>query len=174
MAGMIKQCDKSLLHGLRTPSAPEAKTIFTYIPTSVISWLRRRVPALVNFAFRNSVTYLKATKVIHQNVLALAGLTWPDLVVLDAFYAMDGNGPVDGFPVNLKAAVSSADPLKADGVGARLMGLEPQDIGYLYYLARQGKGDYSLEGLVGEKIENVRQNFRMHPTYHIQKQWGIG
>lgn len=171
MAGLIKQEDKSLLHGLRTPSAPNAKTIFTYIPTSVIAWMRRRSPNLVNFLFKNSITYLKAMKVIHKNVANLAKLTWPDLVVLDGFYCMDGNGPVDGFPVRMEAAIASTDPLKADGVGARLIGVEPEAIGYLYYLKEEGLGDYSLEGLIGESIEKIKQNFVLHPTYKIQKNW---
>lgn len=171
MAGLIKQEDKSLLHGLRTPSAPNSKTVFTYLPTSWISWLRRKSPGLVNFIFKKSVAYLKATKVIHRNIAELAKFTWPDLVVLDGFYCMDGNGPVDGFPVALEAAVSSTDALKADGIGARIIGLEPEDIGYLYYLQEQGLGSYSLEGLVGEEIAQVKQNFKLHPTYSIQRQW---
>ncbi|MCQ9208094.1 MAG: DUF362 domain-containing protein [Omnitrophica bacterium] len=171
MAGLIRQEDKSLLHGLRTPSAPDAKTIFTYIPTSAISWMRRRVPNLVNFIFKKSIAYTKATKVIHQNIVNLAKLTWPDLVILDGFYCMDGNGPVDGFPVRLEAAVSSIDPLKADGIGARLMGLQPESIGYLYYLHEQGLGDYSIQGLVGDDIEKIKLNFKLHPTYSIQKNW---
>jgi len=171
MAGLIRQEDKSLLHGLRTPSAPSAGTIFTYIPTSAISWMRRRAPNLVNFIFKKSIAYMKAVRVIHGNVAELARLSRPDLVVLDAFCCMDGNGPVDGFPVDLKAAVSSTDPLKADGVGARLMGLRPEDIGYLYYLQQEGFGDYSLCGLVGDDIEKVKVNFKLHPTYDIQKDW---
>ena len=171
MAGLIKQEDKSLVHGLRTPSAPDAKTIFTYIPTSTISWMRRRVPNLVNFIFKKSMTYLKATKVIHHNVANFAKLTWPDLVILDGFYCMDGNGPVDGVPINLKTAICSADSLKADGIGTRLIGLEPEKIGYLYYLSEQGLGDYSLQGLVGEDIGKVKLNFKLHPTYNIQKNW---
>lgn len=171
MAGLIKQEDKSLLHGLRTPSAPNSRTVFTYLPTAWISWLRRRSPELVNLIFKKSVAYLKATKVIHRNIADLAKLTWPDLVVLDGFYCMDGNGPVDGFPVALGAAVSSTDPLKADGIGARLFGLEPADIGYLYYLQERGLGSYSLDGLVGAKIEEVKRNFKLHPTYAIQKNW---
>ncbi len=171
MAGLIRQEDKSLLHGLRTPSAPDAKTIFTYIPMSLISWMRRRFPELVNFIFKKSIAYIKATKVIHRNVASFARLTLPDLVVLDGFYCMDGNGPVDGFPVRLEAAVSSIDPLKADGVGARLIGLQPEEIGYLYYLHEDGLGDYSLNGLVGEDIDKVKQNFKLHPTYNIQKNW---
>jgi uncharacterized protein (DUF362 family) len=171
MAGLIKQEDKSLLHGLRTPSAPDAKTIFTYIPTSAISWMRRRAPDLVNLIFKKSITYMKATKVIHRNVASFARFAWPDLVVLDGFYCMDGNGPVDGFPVKLEAAVSSTDPLKADGVGARLMGLQPENIGYLYYLQKEGLGDYSLSGLVGDDINQIKQNFKLHPTYNIQRHW---
>lgn len=171
MAGLIKQDDKSLLHGLRTPSAPEAKTIFTYIPTSAIAWMRRRLPGLVNLVFKKSVTYMKATKVIHQNVANLAKVTLPDLVVLDGFFCMDGNGPVDGFPVELKAAICSTDPLKADGIGARLIGLEPEDIGYLYYLQEDGLGDYSLSGLIGEDLGQVRKKFKLHPTYNIQRHW---
>ncbi|MFH0771407.1 MAG: DUF362 domain-containing protein [Candidatus Omnitrophota bacterium] len=171
MAGLIRQEDKSLLHGLRTPSAPNAKTIFTYIPTSVISRLRRIAPGLVNLMFRRSLAYIKATRVIHHNVVELAKLTRPDLVVLDAFSCMDGNGPVDGFAVNLEAAVSSTDPLKADSLGARLMGLQPEDIGYLFYLERQGFGDCSVNGIVGEDIEKVKRNFKMHPTYKIQMNW---
>lgn len=171
MAGLIKQEDKSLLHGLRTPSAPNAKTVFTYIPTSVISWMRRRLPNLVNFIFGKSLAYVKATKVIHRNVAELAKITWPDLVLLDGFYAMDGNGPVDGFPVKLEAAVASADPLKADGLGARLMGLSPGDIGYLYYLQAEGRGDYSLDGLVGLAVDKVKKTFSLHPTYNIQSHW---
>ncbi len=171
MAGLIKHEDKSLLHGLRTPSAPDAKTVFTYIPTSTISWLRRRTPNLVNLIFKKLIAYIKSTKVIHRNIVNLAKLTWPDLVVLDAFYCMDGNGPVDGFPVKLEAAVASTDPLKADGIGARLMGIGPESIGYLYYLQEEGLGDYSLNGLIGEDIEKVKQDFKLHPTYDIQKNW---
>jgi len=171
MAGVIRQEDKSLLHGLRTPSAPDAKTVFTYIPTSVIAWMRRRAPNLVNFVFKKSIAYVKATKVIHQNVAGLARITWPDLVVLDGFDCMDGNGPVDGFPVRLETAIASTDALKADGIGARLLGLEPEEVGYLYYLQAEGRGDYSVDGLVGEKIEAVGQKFKLHPTYNIQKCW---
>ncbi len=171
MAGLIRQNDKSLLHGLRTPSAPNSKTIFTYIPTSAISWMRRRAPNLVNFVFKKSMAYMKAIKVIHQNVVNLARLTWPDLVILDGFYCMDGNGPVDGFPVKLETTIASTDPLKADGIGARLIGVEPEDIGYLFYLQKQGLGDYSLNGLVGEAIKDVKVKFKLHPTYNIQKNW---
>ena len=138
------------------------KNIYNFIPE-----------CQTNFVFSKSITYTKAVKIIHYNVVTLAKLTWPDLVVLDGYYCMDGNGPVDGFPVQVEAAIASTDPLKADSVGARLMGLQPESIGYLYYLGQEKWGDYSLNGLVGEKIENVKQHFKLHPTYNIQKNWNI-
>ena len=84
---------------------------------------------------------------------------------------MDGRGPVDGYPVRMNLAIASTDAVKADGMGARVMGLEPEDIGYLYYLKEEGMGDYSLDGLVGDRIEEAAVKFKLHPTYCIQKQW---
>lgn len=171
MMGLVKQEDKSLVHGLKSPSAPNVPNIFNIIPTSIIARARRRMPGLVNVLLKHSMTYMKAIKVVHHNVAAFAKVAWPDLVVLDALYGMDGNGPVDGFPVRLNAAISSCDPLKADGIGARLIGIDPEEIGYLFYLSKEGLGDYSLDGLVGEDLALLVTKFKMHPTFPIQKQW---
>jgi len=171
MAGLIKQEDKSLVHGLRTPSAPDAKTVFTHIPTAWIAWARRRFPRAVDAIFKHSSAYSKAMKVIHHNIAEIAKLTWPDLVVIDGFTAMEGRGPIDGDPVKLEVAIASADPLKADGIASRVIGLEPQDIGYLFYLNQMGWGDYSLNGLVGDDLNKVRKKIKLHPTFKIQKDW---
>jgi uncharacterized protein (DUF362 family) len=86
---------------------------------------------------------------------------------------MDGRGPVDGEPIKMNLAIASTDALKADGVGARVMGLEPEEIGYLYYLHEEGMGDYSLEGLVGDELQGLCKKFTLHPTYAIQKLWKV-
>ncbi len=171
MMGVVKQEDKSMVHGLRTPNAPEAKTIFTYVPTWTIAWMRRHSPGLVDMVFKHSMSYQRAVQVIHHNVAGFSKQVWPDLVVLDGLYGMDGRGPVDGYPVRMNLAIASTDAIKADGVGARVMGLNPEDVGYLHYLKEEGMGDYSLEGLVGERIEGLVKKFELHPTYSIQRQW---
>jgi uncharacterized protein (DUF362 family) len=107
----------------------------------------------------------------NQNLARLAKATKLGLVVLDAMTGMEGEGPLLGKPVTLGVAAASADPLKADGVGARLMALDPADIGYLWYLQRDGYGDYSLAGLVGERIEDYSRRFKMHSRYVEQKEW---
>ncbi|MEJ2191882.1 MAG: DUF362 domain-containing protein [Nitrospirota bacterium] len=112
-------------------------------------------------------------KLTNINLAELAKATKLDLVVLDAMYAMEGEGPLLGEPVRLGVAVASVDPLKADGLGVRLMGLDPADIGYLFYLERDGYGDYSLEGLVGENVERYCRQFRMHSRYAEQRKWRV-
>jgi uncharacterized protein (DUF362 family) len=85
---------------------------------------------------------------------------------------MEGDGPVDGTSVDMKVAIASTDPVKADGVGARLIGFAPEEIGYLYYLQNEEKkGEYGLDNLVGDDLEKVKKIFRRHGTYDIQSQW---
>ena len=171
MMGLLRQSDKSMIHGLRTPSAPDAGSLIGRIPTAWIAWMRRRAPALVNVVFKHSAAFLNAVRVIHHNVAAVAREAWPDLVVIDAWEGMEGNGPIDGGRVELRAAVASADALKADGVAARLMGFAPEEIGYLHYLAREGRGSLSLDGFRGEEVARVARPFLRHPTYPIQRLW---
>jgi hypothetical protein len=62
--------------------------------------------------------------------------------------------------------------VKADGVGARLIGFEPEEIGYLYYLQNHERmGEYSLENLAGDDLNKLKKKFRRHGTYDIQSQW---
>lgn len=172
MAGLIKRGDMSRIHGMKGGIEVDApKTLLDRLPNGTISWMRRNASGLVNLLFSVYPTYKRSVKMIHHNIANIAEQTWPELVVLDGYNCMEGDGPIDGDIVNMKIAIASADPLKADGIGARIMGFEPEEIGYLYYLNKKNKGDYSTEGLVGERIEDVRKIFKRHRTYDIQKNW---
>ncbi len=173
MAGFVKQDDMSTMHGMKGGIELDApKTVFDKLPRGTISYMRRSLPNwIVNFLFRHFKTYIKAVKVIHWNILSFSKIVWPDLVVIDGMIGMEGDGPIDGDPVELGIAIASADALKADGIGVRVMGLEPEQVGYLFYMQKEGMGDYSLDGLVGESIENVRKIFRLHGCYEVQKEW---
>jgi uncharacterized protein (DUF362 family) len=137
----------------------------------MISWARRRASSIVNLVVRCTRSYRKGPKVIHHNIATFAKLVWPDLVVLDGLYGMEGDGPVDGIPIRLNIAIASTDPLKADALAARVMGFEPETIGYLYYLAQDGLGDPSLDGLVGVALEEAARKFKTHSNYRIQCLW---
>jgi len=160
MMGLIKQEDKVRIHG------------YSHLPRfGRLYSLERFIPERVKKLISRTSTYLNSVKIIHHNLLSLAKHTLPDLVVLDAHYCMEGDGPINGTPVKMNICIASADALKADGVGVRIMGLEPEEIGYLYYISEEGLGSYSIENLVGERIENIRRKFKMHSTYEIQKRW---
>ncbi|OHB41158.1 MAG: hypothetical protein A2545_02170 [Planctomycetes bacterium RIFOXYD2_FULL_41_16] len=174
MAGLVIRQDMAMIHGMKGGIEIDApKTLLDKLPPGTVSKARRTLPNwLINFLFRQYPAYRKSVKMIHRNIVEFAKRLWPALVVLDGYVCMEGDGPVDGTSVLMKTAIASADPVKADGVGARLIGFEPEEIGYLYYLQNEEKmGEYSLENLVGDDLKQLRRSFKRHGTYDIQSRW---
>jgi uncharacterized protein (DUF362 family) len=161
MAGLVMRQDMAMIHGMKGGIEVDAPKTFL-----------DKLPPGTDFMFRQYPTYRKSVKMIHRNIVEFAKRVWPDLVVLDGFICMEGDGPVDGTSVEMKTAIASADPVKADGAGARLIGFEPEDVGYLYYLQNEEKmGEYSLDNVLGDDINGLKKKFRRHGTYDIQSQW---
>jgi uncharacterized protein (DUF362 family) len=174
MAGLVMRQDMAMIHGMKGGIEIDApKTFLDRLPAGTVSRARRLLPNwLINFLFRQYPAYRKSVKMIHRNIVGFAKILWPQLVVLDGFVCMEGDGPVDGTPVYMKTAIASTDPVKADGVAARLIGFEPEEIGYLYYLQNEeNMGEYSLENLLGDDLNQIRRKFKRHGTYDIQSQW---
>ncbi len=174
MAGLVLRQDMAMIHGMKAGIMVDApKTFLDKLPAGTVSKARRLLPnRLINFLFRQYPAYRKSVKMIHRNIVEIAKRTWPDLVVLDGFVCMEGDGPVDGTAVEMKTAIASTDPVKADGLGARLIGFGPEDIGYLYYLQNEEKmGEYSLENVMGDDVNKLKRTFIRHGTYDIQSQW---
>ncbi|MEJ2697840.1 MAG: DUF362 domain-containing protein [Candidatus Sulfobium sp.] len=166
--GMVHRHDRIHIHGLRGRTFLQGGTrMFSFLPELMWKPLQNLGRRIV----LNLGGYAKSVVLTNQNLAQLAKATKLDLVVLDAMTGMEGEGPLLGEVVTLGVAVASADPLKADGLGARLMGLNPENIGYLWYLQKDGYGDYSLDGLVGERVEQYSRKFKMHPRYAEQKEW---
>jgi uncharacterized protein (DUF362 family) len=174
MAGLVLRKDMAMIHGMKGGIEVDApKTLLDRLPAGTVSKARRALPNwAINFFFRQYPTYRKSVKMIHRNIVEFAKRTWPDLVILDGFVCMEGDGPVDGTSVHMGVAIASADPVKADGVGARLIGFEPEEVGYLYYLQNEETmGEYSLANYVGDDLSKVKKTFVRHGTYDIQSQW---
>ena len=81
---------------------------------------------------------------IHYNLVALAPRLHPHLAVIDGFEGMEGEGPVDGTPVDHRVCIVSMDWLAADTVSAELMGLGIGKVGHLIYAAKAGLGQADL------------------------------
>ena len=93
---------------------------------------------------------------IHYNLVALAPWLHPHLAVIDGFEGMEGEGPVDGTPVDHRVCIVSMDWLAADVVGAELMGLGIGKVGHLAYAAKAGLGQADLNkiDLVGPALKD--------------------
>jgi len=105
---------------------------------------------------------------INYNLFTLSAKLHPDLAVIDGYEGMEGTGPVNGTPVNQKVCIASMDWLAADRVGAELMGVDFNKIGYLSYCAKagdRGQADLSKIQIVGPAIKDHAK------TYQLPRQW---
>lgn len=110
---------------------------------------------------------------ININLAMLSPLLHPSLSVIDGFEGMEGNGPNNGTPVDHRVCVVSTDYLAADTVGARLMGIDPGDIGYLTYLAsaKVGESDLSRMEILGEPVAKLARKYHLASSIQDQLQW---
>jgi uncharacterized protein (DUF362 family) len=110
---------------------------------------------------------------INVNLAMLAPVLHPSLTVLDGFQGMEGNGPLTGTAVDHKVALASLDFLAADIVGAKLMSIDPKDVGYLAYLSTTnvGEWDTSKMEILGEPIAKLAKKYKLHPQAQQQLQW---
>jgi uncharacterized protein (DUF362 family)/Pyruvate/2-oxoacid:ferredoxin oxidoreductase delta subunit len=79
----------------------------------------------------------------------------PDLSIMDAVLAMEGNGPTSGTPRAVGLMGMSTDPVALDAVFARLIGLDPRRIDHLRIAAdrgfgRLGAGEIEVDGALPE------------------------
>jgi uncharacterized protein (DUF362 family) len=108
--------------------------------------------------------------------MKIAPLVAPHLAVIDAYEAMEGNGPTLGTPVPLRLALASTDALAADVVGTTLMGFEADEVGYLHYCKRMGLGaeDVAQIEVVGNAtVADCARRFRPHDGYRRQRRWKL-
>jgi len=80
---------------------------------------------------------------MNVNLFLVARAVWPHLGVIDGEVAMEGDGPIYGTPVPWGFAAASLDPLALDYTVCRMMGVAPEDVGYLSYCGRAGLGRFA-------------------------------
>ncbi len=147
MMGLIFPDDRKKIHGYRDIDGMD----------------RRRL-------FRDDIFYLQCVERIHKNLYSFFKSIKPDMVILDGYQGMEGDGPIEGEAIFHGYALASFDAIAADYVGATLMGLEPKSIGYLYYLTENFMVDWAPE-IIGEDPEPLKKKYKLHRKYHLQKQW---
>lgn len=107
-------------------------------------------------------------RMTNLNLATLAKIIHPHFSIIDGTVGMEGNGPSEGTAINSNFAVASLDPVAADTVATRLMGFNPQDIGYLYFSGIPKEEDIEI---VGEKLEKCIIPFTPHRSLTRQLKW---
>ena len=110
---------------------------------------------------------------INMNIAEMARYLMPELAIIDGYVGMEGNGPVGGSPVRWGVALTGTNPVEVDALTAWLMGFEPEDVGYLFFLNKMGYGEINPKNInvIGEDSANLRIKFAPHRTYRSQLSW---
>ena len=97
----------------------------------------------------------------------------PDLAVLDGVVGMEGDGPVDGTPVEQGVALASTDWLAADRLGVELMGMDYDEVKYLHWCADAGMGQDDLSNIrvIGPDWKQHITKYKLHKNIEQQREW---
>lgn len=113
---------------------------------------------------------------MHFNIMLMARKLGPywGATVIDGFEGMEGDGPLRGTPVPSRVALASTDLVAADRVGVELMGVNPEQVGYLNYCCDAGLGQFDLAKIDlrgGVDVASVRKTYRLHSRIQKQLEW---
>jgi len=113
---------------------------------------------------------------INVNIAYLAIFMWPSLTIIDGLVGMEGNGPINGLPISSNFILLSENPLVGDSITSLLMGFNPLNIGYLYYLWKLGFGEIDPDNVVFISEKNWKEyirEYKPHVTYKQQLNWKL-
>ena len=83
----------------------------------------------------------------------------PQLTIMDARVALEGNGPTKGKPVNMGLILTGNDALATDIVASEIMGLELSEVGHLNYTAKKTRLQPENIAVEGLQIAQVKRRF---------------
>jgi len=84
----------------------------------------------------------------------------PQLTVMDARVAIEGNGPTKGDPVEMGLMLTSNCALATDIIATRIMGLKLEEVSYLDYTAKKTGLQPDSVKVEGLQVAEVARNFK--------------
>ncbi len=89
--------------------------------------------------FSNTPLKLKIQAYMSKALFDLNSLVWPNLCIIDAEYALEGTGPIEGRPKHIGKIIISNHPVAADVAAIRLIGESPKQVPHINYAMKQLK-----------------------------------
>ncbi len=111
---------------------------------------------------------------LSYNIVRVASLgVQPDLAVLDGVVGMEGNGPVNGTPVEQGVALASTDWLAADRLGVELMGMNYAEVKYMQWCKAAGWGEDDITKIqvIGPDWRQHVVTYQLNPNMKGQREW---
>ncbi len=185
MMGCLKRVKRPRMHGISIGSIAEttAETLWNVIEDH--SWVIKTISGAmfsimkIGRTLQKKITggrmpgLLAQCRAISENLAIMGTVLMPDVAVIDAFEAMEGEGPGGGTAVPMKLAVAGIDPVACDAIMAYMMGFDPLSVGYLAlcHERKLGVADMTMIETVGENPRTCVRRFAPHSNYPYQLRW---
>jgi uncharacterized protein (DUF362 family) len=98
-------------------------------------------------------------KGISKVVVDINTVLKPAFTVIDGFVGMEGEGPIDGTPVQMNLIIAGKDVVATDATAARVMGFNSYEITHIRKAFEKGLGRSEAQ-IIGEKLEKVKRAFK--------------
>jgi uncharacterized protein (DUF362 family) len=104
--------------------------------------------------------------------VARLGVT-PDLSIVDAIEAVEGDGPWEGDPIEHGVVLASTDFVAADRLCTELMGIDPNWMKYLEWCGAAGMGNWDINNITvnGPNWKDLVIKYKLHTTVERQVAW---
>ena len=96
---------------------------------------------------------------LHEPIVELAKLVKPDLVIVDAIEAMEGEGPLNGKKKKINALVLGTNLLETDITCCEIMGIDYNNVEHIKKGIKQKIGP-EKSNFLGVPVEKVKTNFK--------------
>jgi uncharacterized protein (DUF362 family) len=126
------------------------KNFFGLVPGSIYGWPK------------NELHYVG----IDWSIVELSRIFRRSFAIVDGIVGMEGNGPIQGTPKPVGVLVMGADLPAVDATCCRIMGIDPDRVGYLKMASDTlGVTDEARIEQRGEPIRSVRTNFKLVESF---------
>jgi uncharacterized protein (DUF362 family) len=100
---------------------------------------------------------------IHESILDITAAVRPGLAIIDGVIGMEGDGPIMGEARAANVLVMGRNAVSVDATAARLMGMDPREIGYLAGACGLGPIEERAIMQLGERLVAPLRRFAPPP-----------